>query len=143
MSLDLAWAAGVFEGEGSVRISKPQPRNIGALCVDMVNTDREIVVFFADRWPGYFREVEAKGQRRNFWRWRAGAIVAAAVLEDLMPYLRTERVRRRAALGLEFQAQKVAGRGNRTPEYRARQWHYYRQMAELNQRGLAAEGRLL
>jgi hypothetical protein len=138
--VELAWAAGMFEGEGSVRINVPTKRNLGSLLVDMVNTDAEVVAFFDERWPGYLRQVAFEGgHRRDYWRWRCAALVAARFLTDVLPYLRTDRVREKALLGLEFQDQKTAARSNRTPEYAARQRSYYERMAVLNQRGRQEE----
>ena len=86
-AVELAWMAGVFEGEGSVRITP-----------------------FQRRWPGYLRMVDVPAPRRPYWRWRIAANVAARMLAELYPYLRTERVRAKAALGLEYQAQKSHAR---------------------------------
>lgn len=133
---ELAWAAGMFEGEGSVRINIATQRNLGALLVDMVNTDVEIVAFFQARWPGYMRGVAGRDRCRDFYRWRAAAHVAAAFLNDVLPYLRTMRVREKALLGLDYQAQKsMSARVNRTAEYAERQRDYYSRMAHLNLRG--------
>jgi hypothetical protein len=137
---ELSWAAGMFEGEGSVRINVPTRRNMGSLLVDMVNTDVEIVEFFQARWPGYMVPVKADGNRRDFYRWRAASWVAAGFLTAVMPHLRTKRVRERAALGLAFQTQKSRDcRINRTDEYAARQREFYDRMAVLNLRGRQAQ----
>jgi hypothetical protein len=132
---ELAWAAGMFEGEGSVRVNVPTRRNLGALLVDIANTDAEIVAFFQARWPGYMRPVRGTGNRRDFYVWRAAALVAARFLNDVLPYLRTARVREKALLGLDFQAQKTSGAERLTAEYAARQRDYYDRMKLLNRRG--------
>lgn len=132
--IELAWAGGIFEGEGSVRINSPTQRNLGALLVDMVNTDKALVEFFNERWPGYFRSVSPAGNRRIFWRWRIAAHDAAEFLRAVQPFLRGEK-RARVALGLEYQLQKVQSKANRTPEYRARQISYFDRMKALNSRG--------
>lgn len=136
---DLAWAAGMFEGEGSVRINSPTRRNLGALLCDLPNTDREVVAFYQNGWPGYMREVTAptNPRQRPYWRWRVAALVAARFLTDVLPYLRTERVRERALLGLEFQAGKSTTHAVcRSPEYAERQRSYYERMRTLNRRGV-------
>jgi hypothetical protein len=135
---ELAWAAGMFEGEGSVRINAPSPRNLGALLCDLPNTDEQVVAFYQQRWPGYMRQVltPEDGSRRDFWRWRCAARVAAGFLSDVLPYLRTDRVREKALLGLEFQAGKSTTHAIcRAPEYAARQRDYYDRMTALNLRG--------
>lgn len=135
---DLSWAAGVFEGEGSIRINVQTKRNNAHLVCDMVNTDIEIVSFFEDRWPAYFRMVRAQGNRRDFYRWRIAAVRAADFLDELLPSLRTARCLEKAHLALEFQAQKVITHENRSAEYKARQRGYYERMAVLNRRGRGA-----
>jgi hypothetical protein len=136
VDLDLAWAAGMFEGEGSVRINTPTRRNLGALLCDMVNTDVEVIAFYQGRWPGYMRQVAATPPRRPFYRWRISSGVAAEFLNDILPYLRTARVREKALLGLEFQAGKTRDQSvNRTDAYRERQAGYYERMKALNVRG--------
>jgi hypothetical protein len=132
--VELAWAAGLFEGEGSVRISKPAARNWGSLNVDVPNTDQSIVQFFYGRWGGSVREVPAQGNRRTYWRWRLAARQAVPFLEAIRPYLVTDRVRQRVDHGLAFQAQKRSRCS--TESYREDQWNAYWWMAELNVRGV-------
>lgn len=133
--LELAWAAGVFEGEGSVRINKPTQRNRGALLCDMVNTCPEITQFFADRWGGYHRPVPAAPPRNAYWRWRVAALEAARFLRDIRPYLRTAKYLTRVELALSFQDQKRRAH-NRGALYLATQDEYYEQMRDLNVRGV-------
>jgi hypothetical protein len=127
--------AGVFEGEGSVRINVPTKRNRGHLVVDMVNTDADLVKPFAKRWGGYYRFIPAVEQRRGFYRWRCAARVGAKCLADLQPFIRSRRVRRKVALALEFQGQKSVTGRNKLAGYIARQNNYYEQMKQLNRRG--------
>lgn len=133
---DLAWAAGLFEGEGSVRINKPARRNWGSLTASVVNTDREIVDFFQDRWPGYCKAATGlRPEQRPAWVWVIAARQAAAFLEAIRPFVRSTRVRTKIAYGLEFQAQKLSGLACRTQAYCEVQWNAYWWMAELNARG--------
>jgi hypothetical protein len=135
---ELAWAAGLFEGEGSVRISKPASRNLGSLIVSVVNTDRQVLDFFQERWPGHMQPARGLDptRQRPAWVWLTAALKAATFLRAIEPFLRTDRVREKAALGLWFQSQKRSGRENRTDDYLEQQWVTYWQMAELNLRGV-------
>jgi hypothetical protein len=68
--------------------------------------------------------------------------MAARFLEDVLPYMRTDRYRKRAELGLEFQRQKSKlSTVNRTDAYRERQWDFYDAMTKLNLRGLCVPPR--
>lgn len=104
--LELAWAAGLFEGEGSVRISKPADRNWGSLNVDVPNTDREIVYFFADRWGGSVHYTEQKGRRKGYWRWRLSSKQAEKFLAAIKPFILTSRVQERINHALLFHSSK-------------------------------------
>lgn len=136
-AVDVAWAAGMFEGEGSVRINTPTARNLGALFVDLVSIDEPIPAFFRDRWGGSVRHVPSPaGNRLPYWRWRCASRQADAFLADIRPFMRVPRAIEKADLGREFQAQKRAGSGEcRTDEYRQLQVAYYELMKTLNERG--------
>jgi len=134
----LAWMAGIFEGEGSIRIDKPTRRNMGSLVIDLPNTDKEITDPFFTEWGGHYRKVEACGRKRAYWRWRIASRNAFAFLLELYPYFRTERVRRRAELGISFQRQKQMHGGRVPAGYLERQVEYYEKMKVLNRRGYQA-----
>lgn len=133
--VELAWAAGMFEGEGSVRINSATTRNLGALLVDLVNTDQSLVQWFHERWPGYLGAGAFAGNRRPFWRWRIASLRAASFLIAIEPFVvgaKRERVR----LGIEFQRQKRASHAHNCDDaYRERQRLYHGQMKALNARG--------
>lgn len=133
IEVELAWAAGLFEGEGSVRISKPAARNWGSLNVDVPNTDEVLVRFFHERWGGSVSHHPAVLRRRGYWRWRIAAKQAATFLAAIRPYVVSERVAEKIDHGLAFQAQKQPNRSDEG--YREDQWNAYWWMAHLNTRG--------
>lgn len=135
----------MFEGEGSVRINSATARNLGALVVDLPNTDMALVGWFNDRWPGYFRHHKRPGNARAYWRWRIASLKAASFLIAIEPYLVGEK-RERVHLGIEFQRQKRASHfRNCTDGYRDRQREYFEKMKAFNLRGapMGAQLRLL
>ncbi len=136
---ELCWAAGLFEGEGTIRINKPTGRNTGHLVCSVVNTDREVVVFFQARWPGYMKRATGlRDDQREAWVWTVAARQAERFLLDVLPYLYTERVWTKAQWGLAFQSQKsMSPSVNRSPEYKADQWDFYDGMRAMNQQGIA------
>lgn len=138
--VELAWAAGLFEGEGSIRIARPTERNRGGvLTVSVSNTDANIIAFFQERWPGSVKLVAGSASRSPSQVWTIAARRAAAYIEAVLPYLRTAKYRTKAALGVEFQQQKMNGR-RVSADYLERQWDYYEQMRVLNQRGRRVGG---
>lgn len=136
-AVDLAYAAGIIEGEGSIRINKPTRQNRGALIVSVSNTDRQIIDWLAERWNGYAKANTAPvGNRKQAYVWTIAARQAAAFIMAIYPYLKTERVLRKADLALTFQNQKTALRPScRSPEYLDDQLRFYEHMAALNKRG--------
>lgn len=138
-AVELAWAAGLFEGEGTVRINKPSNnrKNCGSLLASVVNTDRQVLEFFQARWPGYMKSATGLGPRQKpAWVWVIAATKAAAFLRDIRPFVVRDRVRQRIDHGLYFQGQKRRGRGRSSPEYIEDQWNAYWWMCHLNERGV-------
>ena len=139
--IELAWAAGLFEGEGTVRINKPTKRNAGHLVASVVNTDRQITDYFQSRWPGYMQKASGLDptRQREAWVWNVAARKVAAFLAAIMPFVVRDAVLERIAHGLTFQAGKRSSHEARTLEYIEQQWNAYWWMCELNTRGVRKE----
>lgn len=136
---DLAFAAGLMEGEGTVRINAATARNKGALIVSCVNTDRQLIDFLNDRWPGYCKP--ATGLRENqrpATVWTIAARQALAFLDEIEPFVVSDRMKERIATARWFQEIKSKHWTARTDEDYAEAFHCYLWMAELNFRGVAA-----
>lgn len=141
--LELAWAAGLFEGEGTVRINKPSLRSWGAVCVSVVNTDRQILDWFQARWPGYMKAATGlQPNHREAWVWVIAARQAIAFLRELRPFIVRDAVREKIDHAIAFQEQKRNGVRWMEPAeryaYAEDQWNAYWWMAELNKRGVNA-----
>jgi hypothetical protein len=138
--IELAWAAGLFEGEGTVRINKVTGQNLGNLCVSVVSTDRQIAEFFHDRWRGYMKTTPLASPRHSrALVWVIASRKAAAFLKQIRPFLVTGRMKERVDHGLSFQEQKSSKHSRcRTEEYHMEQFHAYLWMRELNSRGSIA-----
>lgn len=103
---DMAYYAGLFDGEGCVMISSPG-RSSGAkrsrLYVAIANTKmrelRRMYRDFGNR--GCFKIVSPGGRRRPFATIWWGGTAGAQVLRTMLPYLRMNK--RRALLGIRFQ----------------------------------------
>lgn len=134
---DLHWQAGILEGEGCIRIQRPAWNHLGHIEVDIVNTDESIVRLFHKTWGGSVTPYISRGRRKAYWRWRCVSKVAEEFLLAMWVVLRTDRVRERCNLALEFQQQKEQTNAA-SEEYRARQWAFFERMRELNRRGSLA-----
>jgi hypothetical protein len=88
---EVAWAARVFEGEGTITQSR------GRLVVQVKMTDEEVIYRFATivRWAevyGPYQYEHSDGYKRKpFWIWHADECVALEVLELLWPWLSGRR----------------------------------------------------
>jgi hypothetical protein len=136
---ELSWIAGTFESEGSTTIDKACGRKLGSLYCSVSSTDPEMLEPFVARWPVELSYKTPPGNRRPSWTWRVGSKRAAAFLNEILPYLRTTRVKRKASLALEYQATKARtglSRRHVSQEYRDLQVRYYEEMKALNHRGL-------
>lgn len=139
--IDRARAAGLFDGEGTVRITTRRARQLGTLEISVPSTDLDIVEWLAERWPvRKLKVVHANpgANRRMAWRWIRAAGPAVEFLHDVKPYVISQRMHDRIDLALEFQQQKSLSsikRGDPTI-YEGVQFGYYLRMAELNVRGV-------
>jgi hypothetical protein len=133
---DLAWAGGLFDGEGSVHLAAPncKKRNhrfyMMRCAVGMC--DPEGPEFFREWWGGTvtLSKPQNPAARMRF-RWNISSAAAAIFLRDIQPYLRLERNRLRVKLALQFQDQKQYG-GNHIPGYAARQQEWHSVFKKLN-----------
>lgn len=81
----IAYAAGIFDGEGSIYLSR---RYNGTLIVKVVNTDRRLCQLFSDRWGGTVYEIESKvSNHKTIYRWSLYGKKAKPFLLDIQPYL--------------------------------------------------------
>jgi len=132
---DMNYQAGMFEGEGSIRINKPTKRNMGSLLVDLANTVQSIPLEFQKMWGGSIKYHPPQGRRKGYWRWRAASKMAEAFLLAMWPCLRTSKYKARCVLALDFQSQKATYGRWVGSDYLDRQWRFYERMKELNHRG--------
>lgn len=134
---ELAFTAGLMEGEGSVTINTFTKRNKGALIVSCSNTNRELIDFLNDRWPGYCKPVTGLGPRRKpAWRWTIAALQALAFLEQIEPYVVTWRMKERIETARRWQAIKTKHWRHRTEADAEASFNTFHWMRELNVRGV-------
>jgi hypothetical protein len=142
--ISAAWAAGFFEGEGTVTIANNRVGIYTRIVVKISNTDIECLGFFQDRWPaGSIRLLHAAtDKRRPAWEWRLQSGRAEKFLRDIRPYVRSKRVQTKIRLALKVQKNRYGvGRPTRPrmppAEYHALHAEFRAQMRELNRRGVA------
>jgi hypothetical protein len=132
----VSWVAGHFEGEGTVSIVRSGKRGYTRPIVTLTSTDRQVIDVIQDRWPGCVKTYQPKGNARPAHRWTLNVRPAIArFLWDMMPLLKTERVRRKAELVLEDIGARV--QGARGEDYLAQCHERREQIRALNHRGVA------
>ena len=105
MSEDIAWAAGLFEGEGCIH------RRRGKLNLSVQMTDRDVVDRFARAVSvGGVAAKPQPGVRAYYkptWRWNASGEEAAWLLTQFMPWLGDRRRARAAEETTLFEQRKA------------------------------------
>ena len=90
MPNELAWAAGIFEGEGSINIIPNRP-SCASLQVAM--TDLDILVRLQDIFGGYiYEKKKQKTHHKKSWTWQLTRKADVyATLEKLLPWFGERR----------------------------------------------------
>lgn len=88
---DLAWAAGIIDGEGCVHILRNKhyvPSVSYILRVTVVNTDPRMLRKLQDFFGGNIMELAPRDVRhKRQWVWQVNSARAQRVLEQVRPYL--------------------------------------------------------
>jgi hypothetical protein len=139
---DLHWAAGLFEGEGTFTMSKNGGKKRPYLTrslASVANTDQEIVQFFADRWGGKVRKRKCCPPAKQAYEWSVTGAQAWVFATDVLPFLRTNRVKTKARLLIEAEEfrRRNARRGHEFPQTVQKLHEYVEAFRLLNQRGIS------
>jgi len=136
--IELAWAAGLFEGEGTVTITGVGgDRPFTRIRVAVSSTDIDVVNFFQERWPIgklYTWRPSNSKNAKNATMWYLSCKRAGLFLSEILPYIRTPRVRKKIELALEAQSLRRFGTHVGT-DYKSKQFELMAKMRELNKRG--------
>lgn len=131
----LAWAAGFFEGEGAVGITKSN-----SLVVEIINTNNIPIDFFGNNWNGYIHPgPRPRGNRKTSSKWMAHSNNAYKFLSDIKPYIifRGEQIRTAMSL-MESDEWLGTGKGRWHKSSQAeldRRKYLFDRMQLLNKRG--------
>lgn len=131
-----AWAAGFFEGEGSISIQISNRFHTVWVRIEVSQVDIEPLEWLNARWPGKIYYFDRGHNKSPVYVWRRATRKAVEFLRDIRPFLARRRVIERIDLALEFQAQKKhAGQGGHSVAYHAAQDVFWSKMRSLNVRG--------
>lgn len=136
---DLAFACGLFEGEGTVSMMRPTLRNWGSLYASVANTDKSLLDFFLSRWGGTIHAIKRTCRRKQAWRWVISSRQAARFIRAIQPYAVSPRMKERIFLGITYQDHKIGMSRWMPEEERNDYWKlnvwFFLQFKHLNQRG--------
>jgi hypothetical protein len=101
------WAAGLFEGEGTI-VTRPRGRGtITETDIQLASTDEDVVRELHNvLGEGFVYGPYQYGNRKPYWKYAAYGPVAISVLRRLLPYLCSRRASR-AAQAIELREQRV------------------------------------
>lgn len=117
---ELAWAAGFFDGEGSVGVY-----GAGSTMVSITNTHHLTVLWFRDHFGGSIRPLlRSCLTQKPAWQWTLTGPVARRWLSTVLPWLHEKAAQAEIARGMVF----GPGRRRFTMEYR---WQRDLEIAEL------------
>jgi len=126
---ELDWAAGLFEGEGCIHIGYRSMDDTYRLIATIGNTDEQVTRFFHDKFGGWHQLAGGtRTGRKPAWVWTVAGPAAEKFLRQILPSLRTDRVRTKAELGIKFRERMGKG---------AKGWQrrIYHEIRNLNRRG--------
>lgn len=138
-----AYAAGLIDGEGCIRLTKRGEQGgtglrVGqyTLTVEVTNTSKAMLDWLMQRFGGSLSYAEESYElnRKAKWHWRVSANKALYALDAIFPYLIVKRTQ--GKLGRRFQRYaQYAGRAV-TPKIQALHEKFYRELRVLNKRGV-------
>lgn len=133
---ELAWAAGHFEGEGTISISSERRHGYARPLAALASTDRQVIDLFSTWWP---TSIAGKKPRfptpraRAVYRWEINsAMKVRAFIDQITPFLRTTRCRDKFAVVSEFTDKVLAPH---TGKVKQRHPDYITRIRAMNQRG--------
>jgi hypothetical protein len=133
----IAWAAGFFEGEGTVGLRTKVGGRGWELSVEVTQIDHQPLDLLHTLWGGSVYRYKGSIRQRPFGRWSVGACAAARFLTNIQSFVVRDIVRRRIQLALAFQDSRRGDWTNRSAAYRENSDAMVAEMKTLNLRGRA------
>ncbi len=97
MDEELAWMAGLLEGEGTLTITGQW-----VVSITIANTERELLEPFKERFGGAIYSTQSPAMVYGCLRYQITGKLAKELVQVLLPFMRSQRKRRLAELLIEF-----------------------------------------
>lgn len=109
--IELAYAAGLLDGEGCILIkahrSHPERPRTHALYVQIIMTELEPLEWMQERFGGsIYKRPKQQASHRQGWQWTVSTTKALPLLRAIQPYARVKR--RQIEAALRFDALRTA-----------------------------------
>lgn len=126
---ELAYAAGIIDGEGCITITKSVTKYIKRRCLNpqyqlriaVVMADPEVCKWLNKRWPGCLKilnPAKYNPKAKPTFNWSISAQKAKFFLEQIYPFLKIKK--RQALIGIEFQKNCIQRAGKRIRDKKGR-----------------------
>lgn len=98
-AIDAHYAAGLFDGEGSITLTRKTGRKSRELSVSMSSTDRFLLEFMSKLFGGNIYDIGKRSERQKpIFHWFLKGHSAAQFCATMHPFLRERRKKARARL---------------------------------------------
>ena len=112
-AVDLAYMAGIVDGEGCIAIDRFTNKNLPSYCyrlkLRVTNTNHWLIEQLRFSFGGNIKTIKPKGKEKESWEWYLAGERASFCLKLLLQYLCIKRPQ--AELGIKFQSHKK-GKGH-------------------------------
>jgi hypothetical protein len=90
-----AYTAGLFDGEGSIKLCKRQRSKFRRIGVSLPNTCYHLLEFLKSNYGGTIHQEKKTQKKKQTWTWQLGYDKAIDFIKRIRPYLKeTEKVRK-------------------------------------------------
>jgi hypothetical protein len=136
----LSFLAGFFEAEGTIGCYYGSRNSLGNRAVilraQVVNTEKEIIQIFYDRFGGSMNLRKTRYPWKPVWRWILCGIQILSFLTQIRPYFLMERKKKVCELGIQLQNHKKRGGNKCRPQsYYDFENEIYKEVKRLNRKG--------
>lgn len=134
---DLAYFAGIIDGEGSISLIKRNKRtksNTFTLTVIVGNTNEWLIQQLKFSFGGGVYLIEGGGNNKDSWQWKICARKALIFLESVYPYLKIKKPQARIAITFQKHKKRSGIKGCST-QYLDFEGELREAITRLNKRG--------
>lgn len=140
MDTELAYVAGLIDGEGCVHLDVPKGTYLARVSVGMTEPALPLLISLRQTWGGtLYQQRKASERWAAAWTWHMTGDRASALLLAIRPFLRLKGAQADAALRVEQIRSELVSRRNGqkkwTPEARAACEAIKQEMHVLNAKG--------